>query len=201
VDQRNGYDRKDTLSAGSFTSEIAAILQAKIKPQEKTGQLADALRGNPGLIDELIADFSSFKAAEQGTCIEALEWITKDEPQFAAGCLNFIVERLNDKAPRIRMESARVVGNIAVAFPDHLEPAVAKLLRNTKDEGTVVRWSAAYALCEMAKNCPQLRGRLIVQMTGIVERETQSGVRNVYLKGLKALARAERQAGATRKNR
>jgi hypothetical protein len=64
-------------------------------------------------------------------------------------------------------------------------------LINTKDESTVVRWCAAYALSEIVKNNSKIRGTLIPKIEEIVKNEKNSGVKNVYLKALKAIERKD----------
>jgi len=58
---------------------------------------------------------------------------------------------------------------------------------NTKDKGTVVRWSAALALGEIAKYNLNIRASLILKIGVILKREKNNGVKNVYLKALKAI--------------
>lgn len=53
--------------------------------------------------------------------------------------------------PRVKWESAKVIGNIAKCFPDRLEQAIDNLLLNAANTGTVVRWATAYAVAEILK--------------------------------------------------
>ena len=52
----------------------------------------------------------------------------------------------------MRWEACRIIGNVAKKFPDKVKEAIPRLLENTKDKRTVVRWSAAFALTEIAKS-------------------------------------------------
>ena len=65
-----------------------------------------------------------------------------------------------------------------------MEQAVPNLLINTKNESTVVRWCAAYALSEIVKSNFKTRGTLVPRIEEIVKYETNNGVKNVYLKAL-----------------
>lgn len=112
--------------------------------------------------------------------MEAIEYITKENPEFAENWLDFVIEHLNDVAPRVKWEASRIIGNVAQAYPDKVIKAIPKLLENTADKGTVVRWSAAFALTEIAKSNNEMRKELIPEFTKILEREENSGVRNVY---------------------
>jgi hypothetical protein len=79
------------------------------------------------------------------------------------------------------------IGNLAQKFPKEVEKAVPKLLVNTKDESTVVRWCAAFALSEIIKNNPGVREELVPKIEGIIKNEKNNGVKNVYLKALKTI--------------
>jgi len=72
-------------------------------------------------------------------------------------------------------------------FSNETEKAIAGLLENTKDKGTVVRWSAAFALGEIAKNNPETRKQLIPIFEKLIKNEKNNGVKNVYLKALKLI--------------
>jgi hypothetical protein len=79
------------------------------------------------------------------------------------------------------------IGNIAMSFPNEVEKAVPNLLVNTNDESTVVRWCAAFALTEIAKNNPKARQELRSRIEEITRNEKNNGVKNVYLKALKSM--------------
>lgn len=40
--------------------------------------------------------------AEKGNCIESIEYVTEENPEFAEKCLDFVIEHINYKAPRVR---------------------------------------------------------------------------------------------------
>jgi len=80
---------------------------------------------------------------------------------------------------------AKSIGNIARKLPQKVEKAIPKLLGNTKNESTVVRWCAAYALTEIAMNSTTQK-ELLRRIDEIVKKEKNNSVR-VYLKALKAI--------------
>ena len=82
---------------------------------------------------------------------------------------------LRDYRQCLQKISAKVVG------------AIPRLLETSKDQGTVVRWSAALGLTEIAKNNPQSRKELLPFIERMAESETQSGIKKIYIKALKAL--------------
>ncbi len=166
---------------------IDEILKSKKKPKEVVTLLAEMLKSNKKMIAELIRCFENGSVAEKGNCMETIEYVTNEEPEFGETCLNFVIEHINDKAPRVKWESARVIGNVAQKFPDRVKEAVPKLLENTKDKGTVVRWSAAFALTEIAKSNPEIKKELIPEFRAILQREANKGVKNIYLKFQKSV--------------
>jgi len=119
--------------------------------------------------------------------VEALEFVTQTNPGAAGPYLAIVIERLSDRAPRVSWEAARVIANVASAFPVEAEAAIPGLLQNTQDEGTVVRWSAAFALAEIAMYVPSRRADLLQEMKALSEKEENNGVKNIYLKALKKL--------------
>ncbi|RLJ07989.1 MAG: hypothetical protein DRP16_02280 [Candidatus Aenigmatarchaeota archaeon] len=166
---------------------IVKILKSKRKPKEIVELLAEKLKSDDKAIDELIQCFRDGNTAEKGNCMEAIEYVTKESSEFAKDCLDFVIEHINDKAPRVKWEACRIIGNVAKKFPDKVKDAVPKLLENTKDKGTVVRWSAAFALTEIAKSSLEMQKELVQEFEKILERETNKGVRNIYLKYLKGI--------------
>ena len=166
-------------------SEIQEILGSGRKPKEIVQSLADRLRGDENLIEELIRCFNSGSSSVKGHCMEAIEHVTKENPEFVHRCFDFVIEHLNDKLPRVKWEACRIIGNVARTFPDRVERTILLIMENTKDKGTVVRWSAAFALTEIARSNPDLRRRLLPEFRRISSEESNKGVKNIYQKFLK----------------
>jgi hypothetical protein len=76
---------------------------------------------------------------------------------------------------------------MAKKYPEKVEKAIPKLLLNTKDESTVVRWCAGYALSEIAKYNTKKQKELLSIFSEITKKEKNNGVKNVYIKTLKIL--------------
>lgn len=165
--------------------EIKEILKLKLKPKEKVVRFAEELKNGKGSIDELVKYFKDTSDVERGTCLSALAHIVKTNPEFIKNHLDFVFEQINDKAPRVKWEAGEIVGHVAGEFPDKVVKAIPKLLKNTMNEGTVVKWSAAYALTEIARGNPRTMKELAPIFEKIVDSESNSGVKNVYLKALK----------------
>lgn len=165
---------------------IQEILKLKIKPKEKIIRLAEKLKGDKKLVAELIDYYSRAPEPHKNACLGAVEFITKEDQQFADSCLEFVVEQIGHKVPRVKLEASCIVANVAEAFPERTAKAVPKLLKSTKHEGTFVRWGAAFALGEIAKHNPKAAKTLIPKLSELAEKETNNGVKNVYLEALKA---------------
>jgi hypothetical protein len=166
---------------------IAEILSDKsIKPKEKTELLSELIAGKTIGIDQLISFATAAKEADKATCIESLEHVSLKMPEIVnAEAFDFVTQCLTEKAPRVKWESARVIGNTAKLFPHRLENAVKNLLVNTEHPGTVVRWSAAFALGQIIKLKLPLNTDLLPAAEAIVNREEKNSIRKIYLDAVK----------------
>ncbi|KAA9331711.1 HEAT repeat domain-containing protein [Adhaeribacter soli] len=171
--------------------ELKFILNDKqTKPKEKTETLSNLLLENLLGTDELVLFATKAKDPVKVTCIEALEYATKSRPGIATlNSLNFVAETLQEKAPRIKWESAKVIGNIAHLFPEKLDKAIGNLLANTEHSGTVVRWSAAYALGEILKLNLKEHTELLPTLEAIAEREEKNSIKKIYQAAIKKVKR------------
>jgi HEAT repeat protein len=163
------------------------ILNDKLtKPKQKTEEISGWILENPSGLSALIEFATKAKDAARATCIEAIEYATSKEPAIAdRQCLEFVIENLKEKAPRIKWESAKVIGNIAHLYPGNLDEAVKNLLVNSEHSGTVVRWSAAFALGRIIKLNSTLNKELIPAVESICNREEKNSIRKIYQEALK----------------
>lgn len=166
---------------------IDKLLNEKaIKPKEKTETISKWILDKSLPIDELIAFAEKSKDPAKATCIEAIEYATKQNPKIAdESVLSFVTATLTAKAPRVKWESAKVIGNIAHMFPTKLNKSIANLLTNTKHEGTVVRWSAAFALGEILKLKTKHNTDLFPAIENICKKEEKNSIRKIYLDAIK----------------
>jgi len=157
-----------------------------IKPKEKTEILSKWIIDNPKDLNLLIDFVAASKDAAKATCIESIEHATKSNPEAASlDCLKFVSQTLAEKTPRVKWESARVIGNIAHLYPENLNDAIKNLLVNSEHTGTVVRWSAAYALGEIVKMKTVHNKELIPAIEAIILREEKNSIKKIYLDALK----------------
>ena len=167
--------------------DIQAILTDKqLKARPKVEAISKMLLDKKVSVSELIKIAKVSKDKEKGTCIESLEFATRNKPEIASSAvLDFVTETLADKAPRVKWESAKVIGNIAHLFPAKLDNAINNLLTNTEYSGTVVRWSAAFALGEIIKLKTKRNKDLIPAIESIIKRDEDNAIKKIYEKALK----------------
>lgn len=168
---------------------IEQVFQDKtIKAKAKVATIGEWLVNKELNTDELLVFAEKQKAADKATCIEALEYATKKAPALAdEHILSFVTKALQEDEPRIKWESAKVIGNIAKLFPAQLHKALPGLLLNAANTGTVVRWASAYALAEILKLKTDLNKKLLPKIGLLSEKEIDNGVKKKYLDALKKI--------------
>lgn len=169
--------------------DITTLLNDKeLKPKAKTELLSTWLLEGKISSDSLAKYAESTKDPIKATCIEAIEFATKQKPSIAdEKTFKFVTETLNAKAPRVKWESAKVIGNTAHLFTDILDEAIVNLLNNSEHEGTVVRWSAAFALGEILKLKTRHNKQLLPAVEAIVQREEKNSIKKIYLDAIKKI--------------
>ncbi len=159
-----------------------------VKAKAQTETLSSWLLENKITLAELIAFAENAKDSPKATCVEALEFASKQNPTIVdKKSFQFVTGTLTAKAPRIKWESAKVIGNVAHLFKDKLDEAITNLLTNSEYEGTVVRWSAAFALGEIIKLKTKHNKELIPAIEAICNAEEKNSIKKIYLAALKEL--------------
>jgi hypothetical protein len=166
---------------------LGEIRAWKGKPKALNERLTAMLLEDDNLVPAFIEALQNGNDKEKGVCLEVLEAASRERPAPVAQYLAFIIGFINYPAPKARLESSRVVANLAAKFPDEAVRAIPALLKNTTDEGTVVRWSAAFALGAILKYSEKERKPLLEKIEYILKKEKNNGVRNIYLKAMKAV--------------
>lgn len=157
----------------------------ELKPKEKVAQLAQSILQNTISIDELIEYMQQAKDPIKGSCIEALEYVTLQR----SNALNtetflFIKDCLAEKAPRIKWESAKVIANTAQHFPEYITDTITQLLLNAKHEGTVVRWSVAYAIKNILQTAKEQKEHWRETIIQIINEEEKNSIKKLYQEAL-----------------
>lgn len=157
-----------SLRAKARAVEIgAALVQGRLAPEE-------------------LLDFAGEQSgAIKATCLEGLELATRKMPDLGGPSLfDFLCDSLDAEEPRVKWESARVIGNVARWFPDRVHTSVKGLLRNATHKGTVVRWASAFALGEILLLDAGLRDELFPKIQRLCDQEENSGVKKNYVRAL-----------------
>lgn len=166
---------------------IAELFADKsLKPKEKTERLCVLLEKGEITSDELLQFAEKAKDPVKASCIEVFEYVSKTNPKIVSKAVfRFAVANLSAKAPRIKWESAKVIGNAVSLYTKDLDEAVIKLLENSEHEGTVVRWSAAFALSEIIKLKTPLNTTLVPAVESLIKREEKASIRKIYEAAMK----------------
>jgi len=163
------------------------IRKSNKKPKELLVYLSEKVKKDKKLLSDFSDCLKNAKTAEKGTLMETLEYASEDNPELVISHLNEVINHLGFDAPRVKWEAARVIANLSEKYPDKAAQAIDKLLINTKDKGTVVRWSTALAIGEIAKFNKNKQKSLVSIIENLVKKEQNNGVKNVYLKALKII--------------
>ncbi|MBL7952623.1 MAG: hypothetical protein JNM62_12990 [Flavobacteriales bacterium] len=163
-----------------------------LKPKEKIDALAALIVSGKVAVGEVVTFASTAKDPVKASCIEAIERLASNAPEHVpAAAMDFCIASLSDKAPRIKWESAKVIGHCIHLHPKKVNEAVSALLDNTEHEGTVVRWSAAYALSRIAAMALPLNRTLIPALEAIAVREEKNSIRKIHVAAINATRRAK----------
>jgi hypothetical protein len=166
-------------------SEIREILQSELRPKEKLATLVEAVTQKKITAKEFIEYFKSASNMEKGTCADAMKHISKERPEILAPYIDELIGYINCDVPRVKWGIPEAIGNLSKKYPKEVKRAIPKLIVNTKDKSTVIRWCAAYGLTEIAKNNVKSRKDLMTLFESMIKKESNNGVRNVYIKAIK----------------
>ncbi|MEI8279586.1 MAG: hypothetical protein WCG87_07455 [Bacteroidota bacterium] len=171
--------------------DITELLSDKSsKAKEKTEALSRAVLKMEITISELVEYAKTAKDPIKATCIEAVEFVTQQKPELVdRATFQFVIVMLGAKAPRIKWEAAKVIGNTVQLHEKDTDEAIARLLVNTEDKGTVVRWSAAYALGEILKLKTTRNAELVPTAEAIIQREEKNSIKKIYQTALKKIGK------------
>jgi len=171
-------------------AKIEEILQSKVKPKGKQIRLVEAVISGEVPVGEFIVFFEHARDVDKGTCADAMKHISAMEPALLTPYMDVLFGYINHRLPRVKWGIPEAIGNMAKDCPGRAARAIPYLLKNiTDDEAntTVIRWCAAYALGEIATYNPDSRAQLLPLFENVIKREQNTGVRNVYVKALKAI--------------
>lgn len=149
--------------------------------------MTEMAESNQKVLAQVVDVLKTGTDVEKGTAAEVLKFVSKDDPDMVVPYIDLLVDHINYKAPRVRWGCPEAIGNMARKHPDKVEKAIPKLLENLEDRSTVVRWCAAFALTEISKYNLKRQRELTSKFQSLIKTEKNNGVRNVYIKALKAM--------------
>lgn len=157
-----------------------------LKAKEKVTVLSGMIRSKEISVKDLIPATNGLKEADITVVMESLEYVTRDDKQFALQeVFDFAVKHIEAANPSLKRESARVVGNTVSISMRNVDKALSRLLVNTEDPGTVVRWSSAYAIGEIYKLNLHELPHLGNTLQAILQREQKNSIRKIYEDAIK----------------
>lgn len=171
-------------------NKIREILQSNIKPKEKQTKLVEAVCKKSVSAKEFIAFFESAADVNKGTCADVMKHVSASNPEILAPYIQTLIKYINCKLPRVKWGIPEAIGNLSKDSSEQTAKAIPFLLKNTTNDKintTVIKWCAAYALAEIAKNNPKTRKQLLPIFEKIIKSEKNNGVKNVYAKALKVI--------------
>lgn len=140
--------------------------------------------------DSIISVAEELNDKHLAIVLSALESISRSHPDMVGQKgLDFAAKHIDSANNSVKREASRIVGNLCGFYSSIPDSAIRKLLDNTDDESTVVRWSSAYALSRIILTEKYISSDLVNRVENICEKEEDNGVKNQYLKSLKKIAK------------
>ena len=171
---------------------LECLNHPSMKAKEQVLWISEQLLTGNITQEELLNVAANLNESKKANCIESLEMVTKENLYLLSeNSFLFVVESLSSKAPRVQWESARVIGNTATLFPNQIEKAVTKLLQQVESKGTVVRWSTAYALSQIALAAYPINDILLPTLENIAQQEEKNSIKKIYLTALKKISKTK----------
>jgi HEAT repeat protein len=173
---------------------VSETLKFEMPPKEKVLLLVKQIKVRSEFLAEIEDYFQGATDADKAICLAAMNQITKGAPTFVQNKVDFIISQLGSRSVQVKLEAGEIIAGAAGAFPDQVAKAIPALTEMAKDQETIVRWGAAYALTEIAKSSDQkTRKELIRFFKAEAKKEKMSSVRNLYLDALTALGKGKPQ--------
>ena len=170
---------------------IVELLKGKsLKGTERRQAVVNMIVAGELTVNEVAAIATTIGEKQIATILEAVEEVSnKHLCPLEAAWLQWAEPYISSENNSCRREASRIVGNMAAQYPDLLDEAIERLMKNTSDEGTVIRWAAAYALSRIVILDRYAKSDLYDRLVAVCDREEENGVKNQYLKALKKAAK------------
>ena len=168
---------------------LEEILNDKsIKKLDARARIIDGILQNIITIEDVESAARELKDSKVASVLEALEEISnKGLAELSQEYLEFAKKYILSEDNSCKREASRIVGNLASRYPQTVRDCIPALLENTKADGTVIRWSSAYALSRIVVLDEYRSTDLVETLVSVCGNEQESGVKNQYLKAIKKL--------------
>ncbi len=158
------------------------------KAKDKVTGLAGYIIAKKVSIGDVLKFAEKKKEPIVASCVEALEIVSREAPQLITReVIAFVSKCLSAKAPRLKWESAKVLGNSAADHVGDYKDAIPSLIELTEFEGTVVRWSAAYAIAAIIQHKSKWQAELVKLAEHLAEHEEKGSIAKIYKKAVSDL--------------
>ena len=169
---------------------IELLKDKSLKGTERRKAVVNMIVAGELTVNEVAAIATTIGEKQIATVLEAVEEVSnKHLCPLEAAWLKWAEPYISSENNSCRREASRIVGNMAAQYPDLLDNAIERLMKNTSDEGTVIRWAAAYALSRIVILDRYAKSDLYDRLVAVCDREEDNGVKNQYLKALKKAAK------------
>ena len=171
-------------------SVVELLKYKSLKGTERRQAVVNMIVAGELTVNEVAAIATTIGEKQIATILEAVEEVSnKRLCPLEAAWLQWAEPYISSENNSCRREASRIVGDMAAQYPDLLDDAIERLTKNTSDEGTVIRWAAAYALSRIVVLDRYAKSDLYDRLVAVCDREEENGVKNQYLKALKKAAK------------
>jgi len=166
---------------------LSILSDKSLKPSAQSAILMSALRDGSLPIQSLIMGLEHHKEVVQSKILGVIEGATRTNPHLIdEHIVTLLIKYLSSNNPSLLRESCRILANVIHLHGNRISEVTPLLLKISSHEGTVVRWGGATAWQAMA-HCTEEVEWLQATLKKLLDEETQSSIKQIYLKALKAL--------------
>lgn len=159
-----------------------------IKKIDARAMIVDGILQGNYTIEEIESTSQKLKEKKISTILEAIEKISnRGLITLSLDYLEFAKKYISINENSCKREASRIVGNLASKYPQAVRDCIPALLDNAKDDGTVIRWSSAYALSRIILLEEYCNTDLYEKLVSICDNEQENGVKNQYIKAFKKI--------------
>ena len=145
----------DWLSGGDLRSDGAA------------DQAAEAVMQHPDLIADLIAGLDSTDAVIRGRTADALEKVSRTQPELVISQLPALLSLLKeDPVAMVRMHVAMMLGHFA-GYPEFTDTIIPELIAALDDASVFAKSWVIVSLCIYARKYPRQRRKITQKIASL----------------------------------